>query len=217
MSDKFRLIHPAGDATRRAWLMRGAGFGAFAGGASLFAAFGAQAQTAAGKVSSVRGMAFAEVGPGTRTLTAAEAVFLDELLRTGDESRLGVALANGNQLNLGARAKLRIDRTVIDGGGALELGAGAMILDRPDAGRKGRLTVTTPFAVIAVRGTKFFMGEIDGYGVFVERGHVQVTAAGKTVDVRAGEGTTIPRIGAPPDAVRTWGAPKIARARAMVS
>jgi hypothetical protein len=208
-SDESRIV---AEPSRRGWLS----LAALAAGAPLLSAMAASAQ-AAGKVLAVRGMAFAEVGPGTRTLSAAEAVFLDELLRTGEDSRLGVALANGNQVDLGARAKLKIDQTLLDGGGALTLGSGAMMLDRPDAGRKGRLTVTSPFAVIAVRGTKFFAGEIDGFGVFVERGLVQVSAAGRTVSVRAGEGTTIPSVGAQPEDVRVWGAPKIARARAMTA
>ncbi|MET0606442.1 MAG: FecR domain-containing protein [Beijerinckiaceae bacterium] len=212
MSETTRSAKPrlGGQPTRRAII-------ALAAGAPVLGAGETRAQTAAGKVSNVRGMAFAEVGPGTRTLIQAEAVYLDELLRTGDDSRLGVALSNGNQIDLGARSKLRIDRTLLDGGGSLTLGGGAMMLDRPDAGRKGRLNVTSPFAVIAVRGTKFFAGEIDGFGVFVERGAVQVSAAGRSVIVRAGEGTTIPRVGAPPEDVRVWGAPKIARARAMIA
>jgi hypothetical protein len=175
------------------------------------------AQPAAGQVAAVRGMAFAELGPGTRPLSERDAIFLDELLRTGEHSRLGVTLANGNKLTLGARAKLKIDRTVVDGGGHLDLGSGALLLDRTDPSRKGELTVTSPFAVIAVRGTKFFIGEIDGFGVFVERGVVEVEATGKRVTLKAGEGTTIANIGDPPEAPRTWGAPKIARAMAMVS
>lgn len=196
--------------SRRSWI-------AALTAAPLLAPSAVSAQAQAGAVASVRGMAFAEVGPGTRTLTEAAAVFLDELLRTGEDSRLGVSLSNGNLLNLGARARLKIDRAVLDGGGAIALGAGALMIDRPDAGRKGRLTVTSPYAVIAVRGTKFFVGDADGYGVFVERGVVDVSAAGKRVTLRAGQGTTIREIGAAPDAPKEWGPGRIAKALAMVS
>lgn len=195
--------------SRRTWLSALAA-------APLFAPRALSAQTQAGAVASVRGMAFAEGGPGARPLTETAAVFLDEMLRTGDDSRLGINLSNGNLLNLGARARLKIDRALLNGGGAIALGAGALMLDRPDAGRKGRLTVTSPYAVIAVRGTKFFVGEADGYGVFVERGVVEVSAAGKRVTLRAGQGTTIREMGAQPDAPREWGAGRITKARALV-
>lgn len=207
MSKPCRAPRPT---TRRVWL-------AAAAALPLLGARAAFAQTAAGEVAAVRGTASAERGQGTRPLGEHDAVFLDELLRTGEDSRLGVALTNGTRLNLGARSKLKIDRMVVDGGGHLDLGSGALLLDRADPSRKGGLTVTSPFAVIAVRGTKFFIGEIDGFGVFVERGVVEVDAAGKRVTLTAGEGTTIANIGDPPDAPRVWGAPKIARAMAMAS
>ncbi|WP_342359481.1 FecR family protein [Terrarubrum flagellatum] len=190
---------------------------ATAAGAALISTPSAAAETLAGAVASVRGMAFAEIGPGTRTLIEAAAVYLDDLLRTGEDSRLGVKLTNGNQVSLGARAKLKIDRATLDGGGALTVDSGSLILDRPDPTKKGRLTVTSPYAVIAVRGTKFFVGDADGYGVFVERGEVQVSAAGKSVTLRAGQGTTISAIGAPPDAPKEWGAARIAKAIALTS
>lgn len=201
----------AANLSRRTWLA------ALAAAPAMIDIARAQTQTPAGAVASVRGMAFAEVGPGTRTLIEAAAVFLDEFLRTGEDSRLGVQLSNGNRIDLGARARLKIDRAILNGGGALTLGSGALMLDRPDQGKKGRLTVTSPYAVIAVRGTKFFVGDADGYGVFVERGVVQVAAAGKRVELKAGQGTTIRDIGAPPDPPKEWGPARIAKARALVS
>ena len=49
-----------------------------------------------GKVTEIRGIASAEAAAGTRPLAADGPVFLAELLRTGDESRLGLHLGASN-------------------------------------------------------------------------------------------------------------------------
>ena len=49
------------------------------------------------------------------------------------------------------------------------------------------------FGLIAIRGTRVFAGPSNGvFGVFVDRGSVDVTAAGKTVTLAAGSGPTSP-------------------------
>jgi hypothetical protein len=55
------------------------------------------------------------------------------------------------------------------------------------------------------------------FGVFVERGSVAVSAAGRRVVLRAGEGTDIPRPGAPPTPPKRWGEPRIRAALASVT
>jgi ferric-dicitrate binding protein FerR (iron transport regulator) len=66
--------------------------------------------------------------------------------------------------------------------------------------------------LIAVRGTRLFAGpDGDALGVFVERGEVAVTGAGKTVTLHAGQGTTIARPGARPSPVSRWSERRIAR------
>ena len=80
------------------------------------------------------------------------------------------------------------------------------------------MTVRSPYALIAVRGTKFFAGQLDnGFSVFVARGVVSVGAGGAEVILRAGDGTDIAYVGAPPGPVKKWGAPKIARAFGLVA
>src|SRR2546421_677421 len=74
------------------------------------------------------------------------------------------------------------------------------------------------FARIAVRGTRFFAGDISGtFGVFAAHGSVDVTAGGKKVRLKAGEGTDIAHPVDAPGPVKTWGAPKIAKAMALVT
>jgi ferric-dicitrate binding protein FerR (iron transport regulator) len=167
-----------------------------------------------GKVTEIRGIASAEAAAGMRPLAENGPVFLAELLRTGDESRLGLHLGLRTSVRLGARSKLRVDRYIADAGGDIIVDSGQLLFD--GRARRG-LTVRSPYALIAVRGTKFFAGQLDnGFSVFVARGVVSVSAASTEVILRAGDGTDIPFVGAPPGPVKKWGAPKIARAFALV-
>ena len=168
-----------------------------------------------GKVTEIRGTASAETAAGTRPLAEEGPVFLAELLRTGDESRLGLHLGLRTSVRLGARSRLRVDRYIADAGGEIIVDSGQLLFDgRP---RRG-MTVRSPYALIAVRGTKFFAGQLDnGFSVFVARGVVSVGAGGAEVILRAGDGTDIAYVGAPPGPVKKWGAPKIARAFALVA
>jgi hypothetical protein len=54
------------------------------------------------------------------------------------------------------------------------------------------------------------------FGVFVSRGAVAVTGAGKTVRLGAGQGTDIARPGEPPTPPKAWGAARIQAALASV-
>jgi len=80
-------------------------------------------------------------------------------------------------------------------------------------------SVTTPFAVIAVRGTDFWGGPIDGaFGVLLFEGAVSVTNAGATTDLTMpGDGVNLPTLVSPPGGVVAWAADKVARAVATVT
>jgi ferric-dicitrate binding protein FerR (iron transport regulator) len=167
-----------------------------------------------GKVTEIRGTASAEAAAGMRPLAENGPIFLAELLRTGDESRLGLHLGQRTSVRLGARSKLRVDRYIADAGGEIVVDSGQLLFD--GRARRG-LTIRSPYALIAVRGTKFFAGQLDnGFSVFVARGAVSVSAAGTEVILRAGDGTDIAYVGAPPTPAKKWGPPKIARAFALV-
>jgi len=55
--------------------------------------------------------------------------------------------------------------------------------------------VSTPYAALAVRGTEFWMGPIDGhYGALLLKGKVDVRTGGRTVNLRRPKyGVDIPR------------------------
>ena len=80
-------------------------------------------------------------------------------------------------------------------------------------------SITTPFALIAVRGTDLWGGPIDGaLGVFLFDGAVDVTNAGTTVSlVVPGQGVDLAGPAAPPGPITPWAQDKLARAVATVA
>lgn len=177
----------------------------------------AAAPKAVGAISEVEGEAFAELNNQRRVLSVRASVFLSELIETGRQSRLVARLARRTILRLGAETRIKIDMFVVQAGGELILSRGALLLDIPKA-RLPLFKVQSLYALIAVRGTRFFAGDLDkAFSVFVVNGTVSVTAGGKSVRLRAGEGTDIARPGDPPGPVKKWGAAKIAKAMALVS
>ncbi len=183
---------------------------------TLWAAPPVLAAESIGAVSETVGDVVAELDGQRRKLKQKSSIFLNETLRTAARSRLRALLARKTSLRLGAQTTVRIDRFIVDQGGELVLDSGVLLIDTRDKLLKS-LEVESPFALIAVRGTRFFAGPIEGiFGVFVARGAVDVTAGGRTLRLDAGEGTDIPRAGDPPGPVKMWGAPKIAKALALV-
>ncbi|HWL70748.1 MAG TPA: hypothetical protein VNS22_20545, partial [Geminicoccus sp.] len=113
---------------------------------------------------------------------------------------------------------LRLDRFALASeAGNYELQAGPLLLEHDENGPGIGSTVQSPYALIAVRGTRFFAGPSNNvFGVFVATGRVSVQAAGQSVLLDPGEGTNIPRPGAPPSPAAPWGAARIQAALASV-
>ena len=112
---------------------------------------------------------------------------------------------------MGAKTTVRIDRFIVDQGGELVLDSGALLIDTRGKLLKN-LEVESPFALIAVRGTRFFAGPIDGiFGVFVARGAVDVTAGGSTVRLKQVKARTLPALAPPPDRSRSGASPRSPR------
>jgi ferric-dicitrate binding protein FerR (iron transport regulator) len=176
----------------------------------------ARAVDRVGSVEDVTGEAFAELESARRTLDRAAPVFLSEEVVTGVASRLGMRLGRDTTVRLGEQARLKIDRFLVDAGGEMTLRSGPLLFDGQP--RRAGVQIRSPFALIAVRGTRFFAGPSnDRFGVFVVRGSVAVTSAGKQVILRQGEGTDIASPGAPPTPVKRWAPERIRAAVASVS
>lgn len=171
----------------------------------------------AGAVTALQGQATAEHSGRGRTLGLADVIFLNDLVATQARSRLAMQLGAQTLLKLGPATRVRIDRHITDAGGELELEDGALVFDRPPASLKGETYLRSPYGLLAVRGTRFFAGPMRrGFGVFVTHGEVVVTAAGRSVRLVDGLGTTIRRPGAPPLRAARWRPSTVRSAFALV-
>jgi ferric-dicitrate binding protein FerR (iron transport regulator) len=176
----------------------------------------ARAVERVGSVEEVTGEAFAELVSVRRALDRAAPVFLSEEVVTGVASRLGMRLGHDTTVRLGEQARLKIDRFLVDAGGEMTLRSGPLLFDGQP--RRAGLQIRSPFALIAVRGTRFFAGPSnDRFGVFVVRGSVAVTSAGQQVILHQGEGTDIASPGTPPTPVKRWAPERIRAAVASIS
>jgi hypothetical protein len=147
----------------------------------------AAAAAAVGTVTKVQNQA--QIG-GTAAAVGTPVNMNDQLL-TGAKARMEVTFRDGTVLTLGENAKVRIDRYVYNPGQstgtlALKTTTGAMrfATGKLNQMRNKDVTVTTPYAALAVRGTEFWMGPIDGhYGALLLKGKVAVRNAGNTVNL----------------------------------
>ena len=125
-------------------------FGGIVFSALLAASRGAKAQNPerVGLCEYVRGEASAEGQSARRALQRDAPVFVADLVSTGPESRLTIHLGENTRLRLGERARIIIDRYLVDAGGEFRLEAGAMLFDRP-SGQPLPVQVRSPFGLIA--------------------------------------------------------------------
>ncbi|RAI00686.1 iron dicitrate transport regulator FecR [Acuticoccus sediminis] len=187
------------------------------GSGVAFPRFG-QAAERAGAVNDLTGKATATAeGAEARSLKIDDPIHLSETVRTGVEARAVLGLGQRTVLNLGSDTEVRIDRYVVDAGGELTLGGGAILFSRDGPPADDTLSISSEYGLIVVRGTTFFAGPSrDVFGVFVETGRVSVTGGGKTVSVGPGEGTNIAEPGAEPTDPVEWGQGRIDEALASV-
>jgi len=184
------------------------------------------AQEAIGAITRIQGEASGTLGDSTRPLSQNASVFRNEVLSTGELARLEVTLADKTQLTLGEKAKLTLGTYVFNpavGRRTIRItvtGALRFLSGRLSKLVASRVSVTTPFAVVGVRGTDFFAGPIDdqALGVLLIEGSVSVSnAAGQRILNRPGQGTNIAAPGAAPGPVTLWPPAKVNRALAAVT
>ena len=209
MTDRFR--HPDTSIRRRRLLalMPAAGL--------ILAAGPAYADVPVGSAVDVQGSVKVQRGMLLQDLAPDSDIMLDDLILTAKGSFAELLLKTDTTINLSGEAQLLIDQFIIDQGGVLELGSGAMVFDRPEGATPADVTIKTAFAMIGVRGTKFFAGPSNEvFGVFAERGEVSVLANGVKRVLHAGEGCDVAAPGAAPSEVGPWGQKRIDAAYASV-
>jgi hypothetical protein len=155
--------------------------------------FGAAAAQSVGTVTRVQG--------STTPAASGTPVHMNDRLRTGANARLEVTFNDNSKLTLGENANVVIDRYVYNPNkssaqvvlnatqGALRFAGGKI-----EQMNQKNIVVNTPNAALAVRGTHFWAGPIDGqYGVLLLNGKVGVSnRAGAVTLARPGMGTDIP-------------------------
>jgi hypothetical protein len=114
---------------------------------------------------------------------ASAPVNMNDALRTGANGRLQVTFSDKSQLTLGENARVVVDRYVFNP----EKSSANVVLNairgafrfaggRIEGMRQKSITVNTPNAALAVRGTHFWAGPIEGkYGVLLLKGKVRVS------------------------------------------
>lgn len=181
----------------------------------------ASAAEAVGKVSRLKGECVVVRGESRVTLAEGTVIELDDRLETGGEARLEVTLLDDTKLTLGEKAHVVVDTFVFDpnagkGEALLQVVKGAMRFTTGKIGAMAnkKVEVKTKFATLAVRGTDFWAGPIDGSnGVLVLTGKVEVkTKRGKVLLDDPREGTVVASLNRRPATPKAWGDQKITRA-----
>ena len=120
---------------------------------------------------------------GGQTASVGAAVHMGDRLRTGASGRLKVTFHDNSSLTLGENASVVVDRFVFDpnkstGELALKASQGALRFagGQIETLKNKKVTVSMPYAAMAVRGTHFWAGPIYGkYGVLLLEGKVRVS------------------------------------------
>src|SRR6476620_3287538 len=140
---------------------------------------GARAEPTVGVVSKVIGPA--QIGAAAAVVSTP--VHMNDHLRTGAKARLQVTFHDNSSLTLGENADVVVDRfaynpqkssadVVLNATRGAFRFAGGKIEQMHDKS----VTVNTPNAALAVRGTHFWAGPVDGkYGVLLLKGNVRVS------------------------------------------
>lgn len=133
---------------------------------------------------------------GSRAAKAGTTVNMNDRLRTGPGARMQVTFIDGTQLTLGENATVVIDNYVFNpskGAGKMALsstqGAFRFATGKLNQMKDKDVKVNTPQGALAVRGTEFWSGPIDGhYGTYVMKGKVGVRSRGRSTTLTPGLG-----------------------------
>lgn len=118
-----------------------------------------------GSVADIVNYAWSTVAPEPREeIEFEDAVFMNELIETDDESAVVVHFADGSKLTVGENARVVVDRYVYDPGGsstqAITLGKGAFRY-LSGAIPKENVKIQTPSVTIGIRGTELLLDVAD--------------------------------------------------------
>ena len=175
----------------------------------------------AGSVVRLKGSALAVQDAIPRVLKKGDPVYVGDVLSTGRDSRLRIKTLDGGIFTLGARTSFNIIHFSFPGADA-KPGLAARLLEGAVNGVSGELAkfaslrLETQAATIGIRGTKFWVGKIDGIlniAHWSGGGLLVANRAGRVVVSGAGHGTTVKDRDSAPTPPKRW--PEAKRKRAM--
>ncbi|SCA56337.1 exported hypothetical protein [Candidatus Terasakiella magnetica] len=132
-----------------------------------FTAHAALSPNVAGKVKQIKGLALAVQDAQVRPLQIGDEILIGDILSTGASSRLEITMIDEGSFKLGERTSfVVIDYTFGKGNNnaVLELLNGAMdgVSGQIAKANPKGMSIDTSVGTIGIRGTKFFVGELDG-------------------------------------------------------
>ncbi|MDE1151630.1 MAG: FecR family protein [Micavibrio sp.] len=178
-----------------------------------------------GNIVEIEGTATQTVGANTLPAKINAPVHMNDVLKTGAQSRLFILLIDNTEWTLSENANFRVTEYVFDPAdnthnkGRYSVLSGAfryvsgLVAKKPNPD----VQITTPIGSIGIRGTDFWGGMMDGsYGVQVDEGRVEVATDGGRVLVNAGQGTSIRNRKFAPAAPARWSRDRLQRSHASV-
>lgn len=167
-----------------------------------------------GEVSEITGQGTLLRGDAVETLVPSTPLQEGDTVTTGQDGLALLLLDQRMRIQLGMGSVIELASFGAEGG-QLNLD-GAMVFDRPEDMAPLPLRFSTLAGEIAVTGTRFFAGLSRGeYAVFVQRGSVEVSNAGVTRVLAAGDGCSMAQ-GQAPGEVSAWGEARIVEAFASL-
>jgi hypothetical protein len=141
-----------------------------------------------GKAERIENRVSGEIAGGNRMLVVPDAVYRDEMLRTGEKSQALIRFIDETDLRLGPKAAIKLDAFVFSGkrNAAMELIEGSMRFASGN-GPKGSYLIRTPVATVGLRGTVVEVA-VRGNRTFVSlhEGEARVcTRSGRCMELRS--------------------------------
>jgi len=178
-----------------------------------------------GNIVEIEGTATQTIGADTMPAKVNAPVHLNDVLKTGAQSRLFILLIDNTEWTLSENANFRVTEYVFDPAdnthnkGRYSVLAGAfryvsgLVAKKPNPD----VLIATPIGSIGIRGTDFWGGMMDGsYGVQVDEGRVEVATDGGKVLVNAGQGTSVRNRKFAPATPARWSSDRLQRSHASV-
>lgn len=178
-----------------------------------------------GSVAKLKGSAIAMQDATPRVLKVQAPIMMGDVISTGKDSRVVLKMLDDAEFSLGARTNFVVEEYFLraDSGNAgvrLLSGAVAIVTGKIAALNSHPFKLKTASAILGVRGTTFWGGELDGtlqFALIKGQGVTVENQAGKVEITGIGHGTKVTDENTAPTQPKKWGQGKLDRAIAMTA